>query len=220
MHPALVITLAAAAALPLGLSLRHDLNQLSYRTADENELPHPGPRWWVVLASVVAAGAVSAATILNDDPMVYVSLLPLAVSGPWLAAVDLDVMRIPNRILGLTAAVTMLAVVGNAVAAREWLALLLPVTTALATAAVFAGVHLSSRGGVGFGDVKLAALIGLALGAQGAVVVWVSVLTGSVAALTWSRARHHAGPIPYAPWLLGGVLAATSISAALRQTLL
>lgn len=204
MHPALVIALAAAAALPLGLWLRHDLNKLHYRTTDEQDLPHPGARWWVVWTSVLALGGVATAAVLSRNPLAHLPLFPLAMTGPWLAGVDLDVLRIPNRVLAPTAAATFVLVGTIAAAGQGWRTLTTPLVAALATGAVFAAVHFASKGGLGFGDAKLAAVTGLAMGSLGTSTVWLSVLAGSVAAVIWAKASSPVGPISYSPWLLGG----------------
>ncbi len=204
MAPILMIVLAAAAGVPLGLWLRHNLATLGYRNGDEQDLPEPGPRWWVLWASVVALGGLTAAASLSGRPLAYLPLLPLAVSGPWLAAVDFDVMRIPNRTLAPTAAATLLAIAGTATLTQDGQALILPVTAALATGGVFAAIHFATKGGIGFGDVKLATVIGLAVGPLGIGAVWLSVLTGSLAALIWAKASRKIHPIAYGPWLLCG----------------
>lgn len=204
MQPILIIVLAAASGVPLGLWLRHSLATLKYRNVDEQDLPDPGPRWWVVWASVLTLGSLTAAAVLSHDPIAYLSLLPLAVAGPWLAAVDFDVLRIPNRVLVPTAIATLLTVGVIAAVGRDWRALITPLVAALATGAVFAAVHFATKGGIGFGDVKLAAVNSLAMGSLGNAAVWLSVLAGSVAALIWRGVRRNKGPIPFAPWLLIG----------------
>jgi len=204
VQPILIVLLATAAAVPLGLWLRRDLATLSYRNLDEVDLPDPGPRWWVVGCSVLAIGGLAATAAMSHDTLAYVPLIPLAVTGPWLAAVDFDVLRIPNRVLAPTAVATMLAVVGITVATQAWMTLIVPTVAALATGGVFAAVHFASKAGIGFGDVKVAAIIGLAVGSLGLEVVWLSLLAGSAAALFWARARRRIGPIPYGPWLLCG----------------
>ncbi|MCC6495602.1 MAG: hypothetical protein IT193_05025 [Propionibacteriaceae bacterium] len=97
MQPILMIVVATAASVPLGLWLRHNLATLGYRHEDEQPLPQPGPRWWVVWTSVLTLGSLATAAIISREPITYLPLLPLAVTGPWLAAVDFDVLRIPNR---------------------------------------------------------------------------------------------------------------------------
>lgn len=214
MQPILIIALATAAGVALGFWLRRNLATLGYRNEDEQELPQPGPRRWVVWTSVLALGGIAAAATLSSDPIALLSLLPLAVAGPWLAAVDFDVLRLPNRVLGLTAAITVLVTIGEAAAAQNAREILVPVAAAMVTGGVFAAVHFATNGGIGFGDVKLAAVIGLAIGSLGLTAAWLSVLVGSVAASAWAKLGHKVGPIPYGPWLLGGAWIAALASAA------
>lgn len=75
-------------------------------------------------------------------------------------------------------------------------------------------VAVVSRGGMGMGDVKLAGLIGLVLGALGwsyvAVAAFAAVLLGGVgglAALAAGRRRRDA--IPFGPYLAAGAAVAT-----------
>lgn len=216
MQPSLMIVVATAASVPLGLWLRHNLATLGYRHEDEEFLSQPGPRWWVVWTSVLTLGSLAAAAIISREPITYLPLLPLAVTGPWLAAVDFDVLRIPNRVLLPTTAVTTVAAVGVAVAERDSWALALPVAAAVVTGCVFASVHFATKGGIGFGDTKLAALIGLALGSVGLGAIWLAVVAGSVAALVWAKTSRRVGHIAYGPWLLGGCWLAAIISAVPR----
>lgn len=60
----------------------------------------------------------------------------------------------------------------------------------------------ATKGGVGFGDVKFAAVIGLALGPLGLGSVCLSVFVGLAAALVWAVATRRSIPIPLVPWLL------------------
>jgi len=204
VQPILIIVLATVSGVPLGLWLRHDLTTLGYRNPDEADLPEPGPRWWVVWTSAVAVGSLAAVAVMSQEPLAYIPLLPLVVVGPWLAAVDFDVLRIPNRALAATAAATVLALVGLAQANQEWRTLLVPSATAAVAGGVFAVVHFATRGGVGFGDVKLATVIGLAVGPLGVGAVWLTTLAGSVAAVVWTKATRRSGPIPCGPSLLLG----------------
>jgi leader peptidase (prepilin peptidase)/N-methyltransferase len=204
MHPIVTIVLATAAALPLGLWLRHDLAKLPYRSEDEQALPHPGPRRWVVWASILTIGGLTTAATLSGNPVGYLPLAPLAVAGPRLAAVDFDVKRIPNRFLAPTAALTVLAVAGVAVVEQSWADLILAVAAAALTGGILAGVHFAGREGIGFGDVKLATVIGLGLGALGLGYALLAVLVGSVAAAIWARAKRRREPFAYGPWLLAG----------------
>lgn len=212
MQPILTILLATAASVPLGLWLRHNLATLKYRTADEADLPAPGQRWWVVWASVIVFASLAGAASLSHNPLAFISLIPLAVAGPWLAAVDFDVLRIPNRVLAPTALVSLLTIVGMAAATQHWRTFVVPVVTSSLVGGVFAVVHFATKSGVGFGDVKLAAAISLAIGSFGAATAWLGVLAGSVAALVWAKASRKVGPISYGPWLLCGAWFAAIIA--------
>lgn len=203
MQP-ILIALASLSGVPLGLWLRRNLATLRYRHEDEQDLPRPGSRWWVVWTSVLALGGLAAAAYFSVNPLLYLALVPVAVAGPWLAAVDFDVLRIPNRALVPTGAATLLAVAGVAVAEYDWRALVVPVVSGLVTGGAFVAIHFATKGGVGFGDAKLASAIGLALGSLGAGAVWLAVLTGSIAAIIWPMTIRRVGPIPYGPWLLLG----------------
>lgn len=213
MQPILMIVLAAVAGLPLGLLLRRNLANLGYRIGDEHDLPEPGPRWWVVWISVLALGSSASAASLSGRALAYLPLLPLVIAGPWLAAVDFDVLRIPNRVLAPTAAATLLAVGGTVAVTQEWRTLIVPAAAAVVTGGVFAAIHIATKGGIGFGDVKVAALIGLAVGPLGIAAVWLAVLAGTLIALVWAAASRRVGPIPYGPWLLSGSWFAAVISA-------
>lgn len=204
MQPMLIIVFATVAGVPLGLWLRRNLATLGYRKADEQHLPEPSPRWWVVWASVLALGTLAAAATLSGRALAYLPLLPLTLAGPWLAAVDFDVLRIPNPVLAPTAAATLLAIVGAVAATQELRTLLAPVVVVGVTTGVFAAVHFATGGGIGFGDVKLAGMVSFALAPVGAGAVWLGVLTGSVVALIWATMRKER-PIPFGPWLLCGM---------------
>ncbi len=213
MQPILIIVLATAASVPLGLALRRNLAKLNYRSADEADRPAPGARWWVAWASVLAIGGLAAAAVISHDTLAYLPLIPLTVTGPWLAAVDFDVLRLPDRVLAPTAAAALFAVGGITVATQDWMTLIVPTVAALATGGVFAAVHLATKGGIGFGDVKLATVIGLAVGSLGVTAAWLSTLAGSLTALVWANASRKVGPISYGPWLLCGAWFAVLASA-------
>lgn len=212
MKPILIILLAAAASVPLGLWLRRNLATLSYRNAREADLPEPGPRWWIVWTSAIVFVSLACAAAVSHNPLTYLPLVPLAATGPWLAAVDFDVLRIPNRVLLLSASTSVVTIVGLAAAAQDWRTLIAPFVAAVVTGGVFAVVHFSTEGGVGFGDVKLAAVIGLAAGPLGVEAVWLSIAAGSLTALVWAKISRWDGPIPFGPWLLSGAWVASLAS--------
>ncbi len=162
---------------------------------------------------VALALAWLAITALGPAPAA-VPALYLAAVTPELVRIDLREHRLPNRIVvpGL--------VVGIVSAALSWgvtgAAPVIPVVAALATAGLLA--ILASGGGIGMGDVKLAALIGLAsptavvavvaplaaflLGGAAASIV---LVRGALAGRGGEARREH---IAFGPYLLLGCFAA------------
>ncbi|MCL1841855.1 MAG: A24 family peptidase [Propionibacteriaceae bacterium] len=53
-----------------------------------------------------------------------------------------------------------------------------------------------SRGGIGYGDVRLAPLLGAAVGACGVNAWLAALLAGSLAGVIWALARRHRPPAP------------------------
>lgn len=212
MNPLLAGLIAGLLALPIGLWTRHDLTQLRYRTPDETNLPHPGTRWWVVATTITAATSLAIAAARHPHPALYLPLLPLLATGSWLAAVDADVMRLPNRTLGATAAASSLTVLGVAAIINQPTAALHALAGAALAGGLFWALHTITKGGVGMGDVKLAALIGGTLAPLALNLVLPALLAGSILAWIWNTARHHTGPLPYGPWLLAGAILTATVA--------
>jgi leader peptidase (prepilin peptidase) / N-methyltransferase len=160
---------------------------------------------------LATAGLVVLAVVRHPDPWVGGLVAGLLAPMPAIAAIDVAHRRIPNR---LTYPALVLFPIAIGVA---WLAGA-PVEPlrGLAGLAVFGGVlfvvALVSRG-MGMGDVKLAAVIGLVLGAVGLRLVGVAggaavVLggVGGIIALAMGRSRKDA--IPFGPYLAAGAVVA------------
>lgn len=209
MTTILLIGLAATAlGLVLGQWTRRTLAELGYRTGEEQEFPHPGPRHWITWSSAVAVGIIATwIASTNSWPLAPV-LLPLTLAGPALAAIDLDVMRLPNKILGPVAIVTVAGLATTFVTESAPGAALRGAGGMLLSGGSFWLLHALSHGGIGLGDVKLAAVIGISVGAISLTAVWWALLIGSLTALIWAKATPRSGPFPYGPCLmLGGFVA-------------
>lgn len=118
------------------------------------------------------------------------------------AFVDLEHMRIPNGLL-LAGAVAgfLLNLLPGGPGLREM------ALGAVAGAGPLLAVVLASRGGMGWGDVKLAAVAGLYLGWRLALTgLFLGVLAGGVAAagLLITRRVRRRDPIPFGPFLAAG----------------
>jgi len=117
---------------------------------------------------------------------------------------DLERRVIPNRIV-LPAAAVILAAQTALQPSLEWVAAALGCSLFLFAAA------LAYPGGMGVGDVKLALLLGAALGRTGPVALMAGMLAALVPAIVLLARHGRAGrkiAIPFGPFLaLGGVLA-------------
>jgi leader peptidase (prepilin peptidase)/N-methyltransferase len=143
-----------------------------------------------------------------------VPALYLAAVTPELVRIDLREHRLPNRIVLPGVAV------GIASAALSWAATgippLVPLVAALATACLL--FLLSLGGGIGMGDVKLAAVIGLASPTIGIALVapLAAFVLGGVAAsivllrgvVTGCGRESRRAHIAFGPYLLAGYVAA------------
>ena len=129
-----------------------------------------------------------------------------------LAIIDVDHRVIPNAVVYPSLAVFAAALLVGAVLGRD-----VDVIAAGLGFLAFGGgvlmVALIAPKGMGMGDVKLAALIGLVLGSQGlryvAVAAGLAILAGGVgglAALAIGRSRK--ATIPFGPYLVIGAIAA------------
>lgn len=163
-----------------------------------------------LVAPVTGGLAVGAA--LSFDGLLVPAVAAL-FSGVMTAAAAVDARHriIPNRLvypslLGFVPLVVVLWAGGDASLARAGLGLL-----------AFAGgmlvLHLLHPGGIGMGDVKLAALIGLVLGAFGWRYLQLGVLLGALAGALWGVGLLLAGrgpraQFPYGPFLAAGAVAA------------
>ena len=124
------------------------------------------------------------------------AFLFLAAAGVLLAVIDLQHRLLPNRVvapaLGIAAALLLLA----AAAEQDWAALLRAGLGAVVLFAVFLVLALIAPSGLGMGDVKLAALLGLYLGwiGWGAVVLGAAggfVVQAVVALVLLADAAHR-----------------------------
>ncbi len=155
----------------------------------------------------------AAAALLTGWSWALPALLHLVAVGVALAAIDLDVHRLPDRIVlpATGAGVVLLALASwNPGAASDWPALLRGGVGGAGLLAVYLAIALVRPGGMGLGDVKLAGLLGLHLGwaGYGALVVggFAAFLLGGLVAigLLLARRAQPGSGIPFGPWMLAG----------------
>jgi leader peptidase (prepilin peptidase)/N-methyltransferase len=142
------------------------------------------------------------------------AFLYLGAIGIALAAIDLDVQRLPNAIV-LPSYGVALALLGAAAITQSDTGS--PARAVLGMAALFGGYFLLAvivPGGMGFGDVKLAGVLGLYLGWLGwielAVGAFSGFLLGGVAGLALMAAGRadRKTHLPFGPFMLLGALLA------------
>jgi leader peptidase (prepilin peptidase) / N-methyltransferase len=181
-----------------------------------------GPPWWLC-SSILAAASAALAWRLpmprTADVAILAAWLVVLYAGALLAGIDIAVQRLPTPVLAATAVATV-SIIGAGGALSQQPRLL---CTALG-AGVLLGVAylllaLVAGTGMGMGDVRLAALLGLTLGTIG----WTAVLLGgtlpyllaapaALARLARRRSRDSVH-IPFGPFLVGGaILAATLVA--------
>ncbi|MBG6191912.1 leader peptidase (prepilin peptidase)/N-methyltransferase [Arthrobacter sp. CAN_A212] len=153
-----------------------------------------------------AAGSSLAALVLA----LAVGVL-LAV-GLRLAVVDLRTHRLPNRIIFPTYPVAAVLLGMSALIAGEPARVLSMLTGAVLLWLLYFMLRVAYPAGMGFGDVKLAGLLGLYLGFAG----WGYLLWGAFAAfclgglwglaLIASRRGTLRSAIPFGPFMIGGAV--------------
>ncbi|OAA25904.1 leader peptidase (prepilin peptidase) / N-methyltransferase [Frankia sp. EI5c] len=168
----------------------------------------------LALGSATLVSLVAVAAAMYPHTARLPAYLYLTVVGVTLATIDLRVHRLPDLIVlpsyGVLAVLLVLPTVGEGAAGRWPRALAAGFVVWL----LYGALHLLPGAGLGRGDVKLAGLLGLALGWLGwsEVAVWLvaaTVLAGFwVLVLLILRRVSRRDPIAYGPFLLTGALVA------------
>lgn len=167
------------------------------------EAVRSGGKWAVPVAAVPAAGAVAALVLIRQGATTRGWMAAGVVATlVLLAAIDLRWRVIPNRIvLPATAAVLAWQFAFVPDRSVEWIA------AAIGGAGFLALPSLIRPGAVGMGDVKLAALLGAALGANVVAALLLGLLATWPVALTMLACRGTAArkaTIPLGPFLALG----------------
>jgi leader peptidase (prepilin peptidase)/N-methyltransferase len=151
------------------------------------------------------------------------AFLFLAGAGVLLAVIDLQHRLLPNRIVVPSIAVAAVLLLIAALPGQEWPAFLRACVAGAVLFAVFLVMALISPRGMGWGDVKLAALLGIGLGwlGWGAVVVGGAagfvVQAGVALFLLVGRRIGLRGELPFGPAMLVGAALAIGWSDALLR---
>lgn len=212
------VLLGAAVGTASGLYARRALDRtIGKNRRDGNELTaaRPAPSWLLGIVGAVFGAAIGARFGTRADLPAF---LYLAAIAPVLGAIDAATRRLPDRVLlpayPLTVVLLGFAAWRNGDAGALWRALL----AAALLFAVFLAVALVAPGSLGFGDVKLAGVLGLFTGFLGWSTVWLAMMAafGLAAVYVVVRALVRRGGrgrvLPLGPALLLGTLIAVIAS--------
>ena len=146
------------------------------------------------------------ALVLRDDPGELALGLVFASTLVAVTVTDLERRIIPNAILGVSAVIGLVLA-----AAIDPSSLPERLISAIAAGGLLFVAAIAYPRGMGMGDVKLAALMGLYLGSSVAPALLIALFAGSVVGLG-IVARHGAAArkqaVPFGPFLaLGGIVA-------------
>lgn len=162
----------------------------------------------VSTSSTSGGGSETAATV--SGILTLIAFLYLAAVSIALALIDLDVHRLPNAIV-LPSYIVGIVLLGTAgILNGDFEALIRAAIGMAALWVAYLLMALAYPGGMGFGDVKLAGVLGLFLGYLGwgqlAVGAFSAFLLGGLFAigLVIARRANRKSGIPFGPWMLAG----------------
>ncbi|WP_436796200.1 prepilin peptidase [Actinospongicola halichondriae] len=199
------------------------------------ELPDPVPflalvrprtwwRWWFPATEVVTAGLFALAVHRVGTGWPIIPVLFLVAALVTLSAVDLRVYRIPDRVNFPSMAIGLALLVATSLVRGEWELAVAAVVGGLTYATMLFLAHIAYPRGMGWGDVKLAWLMGFHVGwaswdggslveqylyvLRGIILAFgIGSLLGAVFGLTYALARRSAKAVfPYGPSLAIGCL--------------
>lgn len=146
------------------------------------------------------------------DWLIVIVHIGLSGIGGWLFVVDVRSHRLPNRIVLPTLAALLVLLLADATATGQAGTLVRALLSMLILGGFYAGLRSLSRAGMGGGDVKLAAVIGIVLGWHG----WQSLAVGAASAfvlgalyaivLMLLRRADRSTRIAFGPWMLIGAV--------------
>ncbi len=201
----------AAAGAVAGELIRRRLSGSPYRLGEEVHRATLGSRPWVTPVAAIAVAVLSVA-LAPDRWLLLVVAVPVALGGLWLSAVDLDVNRLPDRVMLPLLAWVMASVVGLGL-----LTPYVPILSAFAGGATFGSflwlLNIASAGRLGFGDVKAGAVVGLAAGAFSLHLVWWVGMLAFTGALVASHMPRRRRSIPLGPFLFASYVVAATVLA-------
>lgn len=145
----------------------------------------------------------------------FVESIPVLITFAFalqISEIDIREFRIPNRILFPGMLITALSVIITGLAINQFPRALLALAGSLLSLALFFCIHLLRPKGLGMGDVKFAALIGLALSwisfPAGLIGLGLSFVASSLFSLLvyMIKRKSFNRVVPFAPFMLIGLI--------------
>ena len=171
----------------------------------------PGLGWRSALVSAVCGALLGASTGLDWPLLWLVPLTPVAVA---LSVIDWHTRLLPRIVVlpATLAALVVITAVGLLTGEQD--ALIRAVVAMVVVRSFFWLLWFLRSAGMGFGDVRLAALVGLVLGWVGwgavAIGVWVGFVSFVLPGVTLAIVRRDRSllkkPFPYGPFMALGAL--------------
>ena len=209
-HDLLLIAALTLLGALIGLVIRFRVSTLVYRHDDEASQTPPGTRWWILFAVAAASGLLAWRFGIPRWPLMLPTL-PVAWFGPWQSAIDLDVRRLPNRLLMIQASFTA---AGVGAAALILNSPGIAIQAALGAGVAFVAFWILDRlrpGGFGWGDGKYVPILGAATAAVSLRAEWWAFLIACMAAVAATPLRQRRTAFPFGPWLFAGAIAAVAL---------
>ena len=165
---------------------------------------------FVAARFVPEVAAATSVTAMVAGILALIGYLYFVAISLALALIDLDTQRLPNVLVLPSYAVAAVTLGASSIIGGTLPALLPAAVGGVGLFLVYLALASAWRGGMGFGDVKLAGVIGFYLGWLGWDVLAVGALgaflLGGVfgVILLVSRSAGGKTAVPFGPWMLGG----------------
>jgi leader peptidase (prepilin peptidase) / N-methyltransferase len=168
----------------------------------------PGLRWKSAVVSGVAAGLVGGRVGWHPELLFLLYLVPVCVA---LSVIDWRTRYLPTRLIAPSYVVVGGLAVLAAALGPDWASLRGAAIGWVSAFVLFALLWVLLPGGMGYGDVRLAGVLGMALGwlgfAQLIIGIYTGFLLGGVVGLLLTRLRvFHHRHTPFGPHMVLGAL--------------
>ena len=209
---AAVVVACAAVGLVTGLVLEVIIDRVPKREVLSTWTPQEMRATRAAVVAGITAVLFAGLALRYHDSWALPAFLALATGLVALSAIDLEHFLLPNRIVYPLALATFALLTLAAVGDGAWDALGRAVLGGVAGMVTLGVLHLASPRSMGFGDVKLAFVLGLALGWLGWGELVLGLFCGFLAgalvgvALIALRRRGRKDHLPFGPFLAFGTL--------------